>query len=325
MNNKLSSKELNAIIILSVLGFNILLLPKICGNIMSVLLAVVAGLLLMIIAIYSSIDIYSNKVWKVLYFAKNMFVIILLIRILSDAISKVMLREMNIHLIIIMITLLVIYCGFKGIEVIGRISQFLFWFILIGSLYVYFMSVQDLEIKYITLNINGVNPYAFLYGFLINTSEIVILTKDNMKESKHKLLKSAFLSSGILLLLSLIIVGKIGEIGINNVTYPSFELIYTADLPNYFIKRQEGIFLSLWIISSFITLFVYSFSVHNIVKTVTDNKVLAPLFVLIIVLIFIFFYNTPSSTIKDYCILQIFMGIFTGFIIPLCYLGRKLE
>ncbi len=323
MNDKISPKELNSIVILSVLGFEILLLPKICASFFSALCAALFSLFLMCIAIFSNIDIYENKLWQIVFFIKNILMTVLLTKIFADAIHFIMLRDMALYKIIFIITLLCGYCGYKGIEPIGRIGQIIFWFVLAFTLYIYIMSLPDIKWENITPNINGEGLKAAIYGFVINSGEIIILLKNKLSGDKIKLFRSAVTGFILFAFISLVIIGKLGMAGVYNTMYPSFELMYTADLPGFVIKRQEGIFISLWMISCFITLFVYFYSSNALAKKIFIDRKYIMLIIMAVVFAFSYVHISPSATIKNYCFLQIIGGMLTALILPLLYIRRN--
>ncbi len=323
MNNRISVKELNSIIILSVLGFEILLLPKICHSLTAVIAASLMSLVLMTIAIFSDIDIYDNKLWQIVYFIKNLLVIVLLTKILADAVSFVILREMKLFEIILIITLLCGYCGYKGIEPIGRISQIIFWFVLLFTLYIYIMSIPDVKMDNLFTAVRGNELSGVIYGFVINSGEIILLVKNRLAGDKTKLFRSVFAAFLLFVFISGVIIGKIGTVGADNTMYPFFELMYTADLPDIVIKRQEGIFISLWLISCFITLFLYYSSTDILAKKIFHGSKYVTLVIMAVVFAFSYIHLSPQATMKNYCFLQIVGGIFTAFIIPLLYIRRN--
>ncbi len=323
MNNKISSKELNSIVILSVLGFEILLLPKICTSVSAVICASLFSVFLMTIAILSDIDIYENKVWQIIYFIKNILVIVLLTKIFADAIHFVMLREMALYKIILIITLLCGYCGHKGIEAAGRVAQLIFWFVLLFTLYIYIMSAPDVKSYNIIPRINREGLTAVIYGFVINSGEIIILIKNKLASEKTGLFRSVVTAFVLFVFISSVIIGKLGTTGAENTMYPFFELMYTADLPGFVIKRQEGIFISLWMISCFITLFVYYYSTNTLARKIFIDKKYIMLIIMLFVFAFSFMHISPSATITNYCFLQIIGGIITSLVLPLLYIRRN--
>ncbi len=325
MNNKLSGKEINSIVILSVLGFEILLLPKVCTSAVSVVCASLLSVFLMTVAIFSDIDIYENKLWQVIYFIKNIIVIVLLTKILADAIHFVMLRDMALYKIILIITLLCGYCGYKGIEPVGRISRLMFWFVTAFTLYIYVMSVPDIKIENLYPHIGREGLSALIYGFVINSGEIIILIKNKMSGERTALFRSVLTAFVLFIFISFVIIGKLGTKGVENTMYPFFELMYAADLPGFVIKRQEGIFISLWMISCFITLFVYFYSTDILSKKIFTDKKYVTLIIMAVVFVFSYIHISPSAAMKNYCFLQIVGGILTALILPLIYVRRDVK
>lgn len=328
MNNKISIAQTQAIVIMASLGFEVLILPMIISSITQLVIALLAGFLLCVIGVYSKIDILKSKTLSFIYSVKNIIVTILLIKILADTIKNVMLNDVLIYKIILIIVIVSGYAALKGIEAAARISQMLFWFIIAGTVYVYVMSVPDIDLSNIVYKIGIKNAgTAILMGLIINIAEIIIILKPNIKVTNNEILKGAALGFVLVFAIAFVIMGRLGVKGIEEVEYPFFEIMYTADLPNVLIKRQEGIFISLWIISAFVSIFIYLSTTIGFLSAMKINKKPALIMLMLFIFIFACFYRGNMRAIRTYCFLQIIGGIITVFIIPLIYLfrGNKIE
>lgn len=328
MNNKISVAQLQALIIIGVLGFEILIMPMIVKSILQLCIILTVSLLLCILAICSNINIEKNKVLCYMYTVKNIIVIVLLTKILADVIKNVMLTGMSIYKIVFIITVISAYSAFKGVEVIGRIAQLLFWFIVVGTIYVYAMAVPDIDLSNIDMGISINNLIiGIVLGFIINIAEMIILLKPYLRNNSKEIIKGILIGLIMLFAITFIVIGKLSMTGIDKVEYPLFEIMYTADLPNVFIKRQEGIFISLWIISSLISIFIYFTTTVDLMKGINFKNKSSIIFIMIFVFIAASVYNGNMRAIRTYCFLQIIGGIFTVLIIPLIYIlrGNKIE
>lgn len=325
MNNKISAAQTQALVITAALGFEILILPMAVTSMAELAVTLAAGLVLCILALYSNIDIYKSKILCFIYSIKNILGIILVVKILSDAVKGVMLNDTSLYKIIFICVVVSAYAAWQGIETTARVSQMLFWFIVIGTVYVYLMSVPDINLKNIEFKtgFKGIGSGIAL-GFVVNAAEIILLLKSNIKGEKKNILKGVVF--GLLLIAGIyfVIMGKLGIKGINEVRYPFFEIMNTADLPNVFIKRQEGIFISLWIVSALISLFIYFSSAAEFMCAININRKISVIFLMIFVFIFASFYKGEIRAIRTYCFLQIIGGFLTVFLIPLIYVfGRN--
>lgn len=324
MNNKISIAQTQALIIMASLGFEILILPMIIGSITQLIITLLAGFLLCVIGVYSKVDISESKVLCFIYSVKNIIVTILLTKILADAIKNVMLNDVLIYKIILIIVLVSGYGAWKGVEAAARISQMLFWFIVIGTVYVYAMVVPDIDLSNIVYKTGVKNAgTAVLLGLIVNIAEIIILLKPNMKVINGEILKGAAFGLLLVFAVAFVIMGRLGAKGIEEVEYPFFEIMYTADLPNVFVKRQEGIFISLWIISAFISIFIYFSTTIGYMTDMKINKKSALIVLMILIFIFASVYKGNMRAIRTYCFLQIIGGMITVFIIPLIYMFRR--
>lgn len=324
MNNKISVSQLQALIIITSLGFEILILPKLITGIAELAIILISGLLISILAVYSNVLITESKVLSFIYSVKNILVIVLMTKILADVVGNVLLANMPIYRIIIIIVFISAYSAYMGIEPISRISQMLFWFILIGTIYVYAMAVPDININNITMiyDIKKLSSAVFL-SLVINVSEIIILIKPFVNNNKNSIIVSVILAFVMVSFICLIIIAKIGINGIKNIDYPFFEIMYTSNAPGILIKRQEGIFISLWVISALISIFVYYGATVNYMETLKIDKRFSVIFIMLFVFIADLCYNNRITPIRTYCFLQILGGFVTVLIIPLFYLFRK--
>lgn len=324
MNRKISIAQIQALIIIAALGFEILIIPMIIKSIWELLFTLAVGFLLCIAAVYSDINIEKGKYLCFIYSVKNILVGILLTKILADAVKNVMLNDTVIYKIVLIIVLVAGYAAWKGIEAIARISQMLFWFIVAGIIYVYAMSVSDIEIGNLTSGINMSNAVrGCALGLIINIAEILILLKPYIKEKNRGVIKGCISGFILIFIITAIVIGKLGASGTDKVRYPLFEIMYVTDLPNVFIKRQEGIFISLWIISALVSIFIYFTTTVEYMKAMNINRRLGTLLLMAFTFVFASFYNGETRAIRTYCFLQIIAGFLTVAVIPLIYIFRR--
>ncbi|MDO4301207.1 MAG: GerAB/ArcD/ProY family transporter [Clostridia bacterium] len=323
MNNKISIAQLQALIIIAALGFEILIMPMVISSTFELCFIIIAGFLLCLLAVNSDINIQGNKLLCFIYSVKNILVAVLLIRILTDVVKDVLLNDILIYQIIFIIVLSAGYSAWKGIEAIARISQMLFWFVVIGTIYIYLMAVPDIDLG------NFAGDFYFkniikscLFGFVMNTAEIIILIKSYLKRESKRAIKAVILSFLLVFAITLVIIGKIGINGMKRVEYPLFEIMYTANLPNVFIKRQEGIFIALWIISALVSVFIYFGTTVSFMEHMNIKKKSATIMLMIFTFALVLFYN-GTKAVRTYCFLQILGGIITAFVIPLIYIFRR--
>ena len=155
MNNKISIAQVQALVIIASLGFEILILPMLVNSIMECIIISFIAFFLCLIAIYSDFSINDSKVLSFIYSVKNILVIILSIRILGNAVKTVLLNNMYIGQIILIIMLAIGYAAYKGIETIARVAQMLFWFIVIGTINVNITSTLDIKFNNIDFRISN--------------------------------------------------------------------------------------------------------------------------------------------------------------------------
>lgn len=324
MNNKISTAQMQALIIIASLGFEILILPMVIDSLTQCVCAIVMGFVLCLFAINSSINIRENKALCFIYSVKNILVIILSVEILGNSVKTALLNNMYINQIILIVVLAAAYSAYKGIEAVARIAQMLFWFVVIGTIYVYAMTIPDINFSNIEYGFNfNALATALALGFVVNIAEIIVLLKPFVANKYKGVLTGTVFGFIMILFVVFIIMGRIGIAGIKNSPYPLFEVMYTANLPSIFIKRQEGIFISLWIISAMISVFLYFSVTVSFMERLNIDKKAAVIFMTIFVFIMSLFYGNGFNPISTYCFLQIIGGIVTILAIPVFYIFHR--
>ncbi len=325
MNNRISASQLRAIIITSALGMEILILPIVVKSLQELIIILASGLIFCIVPLLSDIKINDSRTLCIIYSVKNILVSALMAKIISDVTGNVLHNNISDIRTLMFIALTAGYCAYKGFEPMARTAQMFFWFIVIGTLYVYFMSVPDIRLSNISLSYDlRTMASSLLMGLVINTGEIIALTKYYTEGSRRTTLVSVILSLVLSLFICLVVMGRLGARGMESTKYPLFEIMYAADLPGMFIKRQEAIFISLWLLSSLLSLFVYVTTAADYMSVLHIKRNTAVLCLIVFIFLLSCFYRSRTTPVTTYCMLQVAGGIFTVFIIPLIYIfGRK--
>lgn len=323
MNNKISISQLKALIITVSFGFEALILPKLINSVADILIILLSGILLCTVVIKSKLNIMESPFLSFIYSVKNLLVAIFTVNILANAVDTVLFSNSIKNMIFLCIVLVSGYGAYKGVESVARVCQLLFWFVFLGTIYVYAMSFSDIDIKNIVWLPESKNfAHMILIGFLVNTAEVILLLKPYINENTNQIYKGIICSSLVIFFVLFVIMARFGLNTMKSVEYPFFEIMYTSNLPNIFIQRQEGIFISLWVISAFITIFIYFSTTVDYMKKLNVDKKFSAIFVTIIVGILSYFLKS-SISIRSYCLLQIIAGAITVFIIPFYYMFKK--
>ncbi len=325
MNNKISASQLRAIIITSALSMEILILPIVVKSLQELVIILASGLIFCIVPLFSDIKINNSRILCIIYSVKNILVSALIAKIISDVTGNVLHNNIGEIRTLMFIALTAGYCAYKGFEPMARTAQMFFWFIVVGTLYVYLMSIPDIRLGNISLSYDlRTVASSLLMGLVINTGEIIVLTKYYTEGSRRTTLVSVILSLILSLFICFTVMGRLGARGMESAKYPLFEIMYAADLPGMFIKRQEAIFISLWLVSSLLSLFVYVTTAADYMSVLNIKRNTAALWLIVFVFLLSYFYKSRTTPVTTYCMLQVAGGIFTVFIIPLIYIfGRK--
>jgi spore germination protein len=154
---------------------------------------------------------------------------------------------------------------------------------------------------------------------LFQGSFIITMIIPSMKSPK-KALKASFwgilVSGGLYLLIVIATVAIFGPEEIKQIFWPTLELARTTAIPGNILQRLDIIFLAVWVLAVFTTLFSsYYFSIHSIKELfgLKDHKMLS-----YFILPFVFFMAMlPQNILHMYEIIQ-YIGR-AGLLITIMY------
>lgn len=185
----------------------------------------------------------------------------LVIRIFSSMISSSVLLETPIEMIILVMLLVVVFFIRHDIQVIGRINELYFIFIIIPILFGIFLALREVNaIRLLPLSGGqGVLPilkastdsfFSFL-GF-----EIVFLLLPSITTQKLSYnygIKGIISPLVVFVILVIIATGIYGIEELQNLTWPTLELIKVTPFPGLVLERIEAVFIAFWVVAIFTT------------------------------------------------------------------------
>jgi spore germination protein (amino acid permease) len=224
------------------------------------------GIIIRILFIILSIVIINELLFILQIFAKSFFLI-----------------NSNTFLIILPMIILASYVAFKGYKLFSYVVECLFpiavFFILFAFLALIF-KVDYTNLKPILSHTNIDMIKGIFYYFSLSTTPLLFLLDMNFED--NNITNTYIISSIILTIISILLVGVLGRFLITIYRFPEYMILKEIELFN-FIEKVENIISITWIIDNFIlTCFACAF-----LKRMLPKKYNNYLFIIIISIIFL--------------------------------------
>jgi len=282
LNNKISLRQLQALLFLEIFGFGVTALPRRVAESagqdgwVGVLLATV--MIIPIVAIISHITKLARgrsfHDFACMVISKPLGIIISLIfcirlvllasgnlRIFAEITRQTMLPTTPFAVVFVSMLMLAAYGAAKGIETRARMAEILILVVLMPLIFVFGISGRDIDIT--NLAPVMVTPFenivsgSFSAFFAFSGIEVLLLVSPYLSRPKH-LTKSAAqvtITIGIFMaIVTAVTIARFGPKGIIHQMWPVLKMMDTISLPGSIIDRQGALIMTFWIISAYATI-----------------------------------------------------------------------
>lgn len=225
--------------------------------------------------------------------------------------------------------LVLIYGGIKGLEVRARLSELLFYLILIPIILIGLFSLPEAQWSRLwtlsDVTISGVLLGALITWVLMAPIEwMLYIAPENPKASPVTVFKQAVvIGGGLILIIYLLCVAVLDVPGMADEAWPTVILMQIVKIPGGFLSRQDGLMLSFWIFAMFISL---SGALGHAAELLKTGKLSIEKWKLTILAIgggvFSYLTGMEEKTMTLYFYGMILSGIVLLWIIPLFFSMR---
>lgn len=318
-NEKISLRQFKRIIVFDLLSVSGLIIPRIAVGFAGRdgFSAIIVGTIIAII--YAAIIILITKnlnenfldysihnagrfitfIVGALFIVKLFVCCVFATRLFGEVINETLLAKTDSRIIFIMLLLISAYAASKGLEVRARITEVLYYIVMVPLLVLLLFGLRDAHISSL-MPVFTASPIDIMKGgyavFLtFSLLELILFMEpfikiNNTKVSKERSIFSyvlqALVIGGIMDLLLFIV--TVGILGINETkakVWSTISIIQIIKLPGGFIQRQDALIITLWMLSIFtiISGFIYyiSFISKKIFHVSTQNYLIIPIIILI--------------------------------------------
>ncbi|MGN1318240.1 MAG: hypothetical protein ACI4VF_04435 [Lachnospirales bacterium] len=290
--NNISYKQYQALTLIVLVTVNFIMISFITTSLISIItglfLSFLYGLIFLMVKNKVNYNLFTSYVLSLKYIVTSSSLIAIFTKITLD----IFVKDVNKYVMLIIIFLAASYCAVNN-DAIYRIGRILYIFILIPIISVIIFSFGDIKLNNIVENFN---IYSLKDIFYISFTSLIfeitgIFTNfyDHHFSLRKYVIPTLF-SIFIIIVAYICVVGRLGASSLKY-SYPSFELMYSSDMSDLLIKRQEGILISMFLMGllTAISLYMY-FSIST--KVIFKNKFIN-LMLIFILSALIIFTNKP--------------------------------
>ena len=279
LNNKISLRQLQALLFLEIFGFGVTALPRrvaeSSGQDGWVSVLVVTVLMIPIVIIISHVtklargmsfhDFACRVMSKPLGIAVSLIFcarLVLLaagnLRIFAEITRQTMLSATPFSVIFVSMLLLAAYGAAKGIETRARMAEILILVVLLPLIFVFGISGRDIDLTNLApvmvAPLENIAMGSFSAFFAFSGIEVLLLLSPYLSRPKH-LTKSASqvtITIGLFMtIVTIVTIARFGAEGIIHQMWPVLKMMDTISLPGSIIDRQGALIMTFWIISAY--------------------------------------------------------------------------
>lgn len=275
-NGKISNHQATRLLILDVFTgaclFLPMALPRLAGEggflalLLGLLLTLADGALLSWVLgkcesrFVQSLGGWPGKVLRWLYGLRCFAAFVFLMGLFSSVLNETFLYTMPKWLVIAGMMLVLIYGSTKGIEVRARLSEILFYLILIPIILIGLFSIPEGDIfRLLTLSdtsLSGIIQGVLVTWVLMAPVEwMLYIAPENPNEKPFRVFAWALgIGGGLAALIYALCVTVMTVEGMAGERWPTVILMQIVRIPGGFLSRQDGLMLAFWIFAMFISL-----------------------------------------------------------------------
>lgn len=298
--NKISSRQIKAMVVSTVIGVGILTLPNTIALVMGNdgWIAIILGGLFVIpfiIIINKIFELYPNKdffqigeevlgkwifnIFLIIFFSDFVLFCAFITRNLAEVIKAFLLLTTPIEFIIIAFIIVTSYIARSDIQIIGRASYHIYPIIIGFIVFLIMVTLTGLDFtNMLPVFQSGLKqlPKGIGITFFSYAGFEILLFVLPFAEEKDKTIKSSILGIYLVILIytaiSVISLSQYGLSYLKDQTFPTLSLVKEVDLPGLFIENLDGVVMSAWVIIVFGTLAPYYYSAGKILSNLFSTR-----------------------------------------------------
>lgn len=347
-NNKISLRQLQALLILDIFGTSVITLPRktaemvgqngwllvLGASVIVVLYSLVLNKLCMQFPHMTFVE-FSQKIatkpigiiLSIGLGVKLILTVSLELRVFCEIIRQTMLFKTPIGVTAIAMLLVAAYIAVKGYECRGRAAEILLVIMFVPLIFVFALACFKMDFTNLlpafTITGGQFVKGSILTAFSFHGIEFLLLIYPFVRNPRKvgKSVAGAVTVIGVLMLATTIItLARFGPEDVKVKLWPVLQMMDTIDIPGSFIERQDVVIMRFWVISTFAGVNAGLFLISLIGSRLLGEDKKRRHFVLLAVPIIFIIAMAPRNVAQTYTILEWcnrYLGIFYFIIVPL--------
>jgi len=279
LNDKISIRQLQILLILDVLGTGVTALPRVTASIagrsgwLCVLgatgLAAAAAWLMMTLALRFPGKTFPEYSAMLLSRPLGMIAAAVLIakitagcafelRVFGEIVRRTMLPQTPFAIVCGVLLLVAAYAAGKGYETRARIAEILIFIVILPLVFIFGLAAREIDFSNLLplfdADAQGILRGTAEAGFAFTGIEFALLAVPYLAKpvGARKGVVGAVVVTGLLMaVITVFTLARFGAANVLNRLWPVLDMMDTVELPGSFIERQEALMMSLWIVSLF--------------------------------------------------------------------------
>lgn len=297
---KIGTSQMITLLMSTVLGVGILSLPrsladKVKGSgfiiiIISTLVCIVFGYFIYIVVyrfqnkslMQTSSDILTKPIAYLIctifliYYFINMAMVT---RIFIEVVKMYMLKKTPTEVIIISMLFVCAYGSRKGIEGIARMSQIIFFLMMVPILFIFLFALGSADFTNLmpifNIKVSQIIPTVFLTNLAFTGFETMLVLGMFMKNPKDGF-KIQWISLTVIgvvyTFFTVISVAIFGQTETAHLMWPTLTIVKIIDIPGAFLENLDALIMGAWTLNIFITICVFFFCTSLIMGDMFNCK-----------------------------------------------------
>jgi len=298
--NKLSSKQIRALVVSTAVGIGILTLPNriaIANGNDGWITIILSGLLVIpIIMVMDRIfKMYPNKdfftigrevlgkwvfnIFLIIFFIYFIVLMSNIVRSLGELIKAFLLETTPVEVLIISFVLVTSYIARDNIQIIGRAAYFIYPLILSFVIFLFLVILPEIDFTNVLPVFQSdfsKIPKGIEIAFFSYMGYEILLFALPYAEKKEDNLRASLTGLGIVILIyTLIFLLTLAQYGVHSLrrqTFPTLSLVKEVDLPGYFIENLDGLVMAFWVLIVFSTMAAFYYASGIVLSQLFNTK-----------------------------------------------------
>ncbi|MCL2397219.1 MAG: spore germination protein [Defluviitaleaceae bacterium] len=347
LNNKISLRQLQALLFLEIFGFGVTALPRRVAEHagqdgwVGVLLA--TGFIIIMTAVMTHVtklfpqtsfyDIVGKILGRplgalisLLFCLRLVLLAAFNLRIFAEITRQTMLPTTPFAVVFVSMLMIAAYGAAKGIESRARVAEVLILVVLLPLIFVFGISGRDIDFSNLmpvmAAPFESILAGSFSAFFAFSGIEVLLLVGPFLARPKHltKSSTQAIVTIGIFMaVITAVTIARFGPANIVHQMWPVLKMMDTISLPGSIIDRQGALIMTFWIISAYATINAALFFSSLLLKdVVTRGKHSWYILGLIPIIALVAHWPTHMADVYTYFNLaNRTLGVATMIVVPL--------